>query len=199
MKKYKLQMAVVAVAVGLATQSKAALYDISFAETDGAGSVLASGWIDVTGGVADGGVLAVSGGANTGLYNLVTGVDLNTSDTFTYDNLVSPGSDPFLNNVNIAGGLLWANGDTEINMWYNTPAEAAVLAGSPGYADVANAYGLWGNVGGPSGTYDPQAYGTASLTSVAVPESSWTTNAGGLAALGVVGFALGRRKISMAA
>ena len=151
----------------MAVQVRATLsvYDLSYTETDGNGSVAATGWLDISSGVATGGQLIVTGGANSGTYILVLGQDLNTSDIFTYDNLVSPGSTPFLNQVNQAGGLLWANNGTEINMWYNTPAEAQALSGYPN--DVPNSYGLWGY---SDGTYAPQSYGDATLTPAPVPE-----------------------------
>jgi hypothetical protein len=161
----KTQLAMLAAALGMATQARAAMYDITYTETDGQGSIAATGWLDVNAGVADEGQLTVTGGANSGTFSLVTGQDLNTADVFTYDNLVSPGSSPFLNLINPAGGLLWANGGTEFNMWYNTPAEAIALNG---YAnDVPNAYGLWGY---SNGNYAPQSFGSATLT--AVPEAS---------------------------
>jgi len=78
--------------------------------------------------------------------------------------LYSPGSTPFLNLINGAGGLLWSqtgaeNGGTEFNMWYNSPAIT-------GYYSVPNEYGLWGY---NNGSYIPQTYGTATLTPVPEP------------------------------
>ena len=168
--KKTLVLAIITGALFTAAQARADLYDIAYVGADSSGNVTtASGWLDVTGGVADGGLLTVVGAVNAGTYTLVLGQDLNVNDTFTYDNLVSPGSAQFLNNVNQAGGLLWsttgAASGTEINLWYNTPAEAATLAPFPQYYDVANAFGLWGY----DGSYEPQTYGSATLTPVPEP------------------------------
>jgi|SRR5579863_6542246 len=197
MKKYILQLGLMAGVLGMVTQSRGALYNLSFTGTQADSSVVtASGQLDVNGGVATGGFLDVLSGPNAGDYTLVPGQDLNTSDTFTYDSLVSPGSTPFLNQVNQAGGLLWANGGTEINMWYNTPAESATLSGS-GYYSVPNEYALWGY----NGAYAPQAYGDASLTlaAVPVPEASATSVTTGLAAVGLLVLVAGRKKLAKAA
>jgi len=68
MKTLKLQLALVACAMGMAVQSHAQMYDIIFT----GGSSAANGQIDVVGGFATSGYLDVTAGANQGTYNLVS-------------------------------------------------------------------------------------------------------------------------------
>jgi hypothetical protein len=157
-----------AAALVMGVQARANIYDISYSGTDqNSTPTTANGWLNIVGGVAMGGSLTVVGPVNPGTYTLVTGQDTSPYATFSYDNLVSPGSTPFLNLVNANGGLLWSHtgaegGGTEFNMWYNNAAIAATLSG---YYSVVNEYGLMGHDGG----YEPQTYGTATLTAVPEP------------------------------
>ena len=80
MKTLKLQLALVACAMGMAVQSHAQMYDIIFT----GGSSAANGQIDVVGGFATSGYLDVTAGANQGTYNLV-------SLTSPLNMLMSPG------------------------------------------------------------------------------------------------------------
>jgi len=161
----KLQIAIMGAALVMAVQAQATVYDISYTGTAADSSVTtASGWLDIVAGVADAGSLTVVSANNPGTYTLVTGQNLDPHAIFSFDNNVSPGSTPFLNLINGAGGLLWSqtgaeNGGTEFNMWYNSPAIT-------GYYSVPNEYGLWGY---NNGSYIPQTYGTATLTPVPEP------------------------------
>ena len=181
-------------AMGMAAQSQAALYDITFNGTVANGTkVAASGQIDVVNGAAVSGYLDVSGAVpNSGAYDtLIIGSNLGGGQPFTWDSKVSPSSTPFLNNVNNSGGLLFQSASgAQISFWYNTPAEDQALKGS--YYSVPNEYGLWGYY---NGTYAPEAYGTATL--LAVPEPTSTTKFAGLSALGLLLVTL-RRKFSVA-
>jgi hypothetical protein len=181
----KLKIAIMAGALGLAVEAHASLYDITFSATDGSG-VTAIGTLDVNSfGVATGGSLDVSGGANPGDYTLLAQPSTPGSYAFdpsspphaSFDDLVFPGSNPFLNQASIYGGLVWENaGDTVgFKMFYNTPAYAAVLNADYGVPTLANEsadqneYALWGwNTSGPFG-YGPQSFGSATLTAVPEP------------------------------
>jgi hypothetical protein len=127
-------------------------YNLTY--TDG-GANVASGKIDVVGGVALQGYLDVTAGTATGDWTLSPG---NGSDgSFIWDNEVFPGSDPFLD----TGGLLFtgqtgtADANYEINLWGNGPGN----------------YSFWGNVGG---NWSPESTGVATLTQDPCPDGGYT-------------------------
>jgi hypothetical protein len=146
-------------------------YDLSF-DASTPDNTIANGQITVFNDVATGGTLDITSGPDVGVYTLVTGSGADS--TFTYDNLVTPGSPNGF--IDSTGGLLWSasgslGNSEEINLWYNTTAQW----GAP-----ADSYSLWG---GQSGGYDLSAYGTADLTAVLghggspdahAPENAWT-------------------------
>ena len=161
MKTLKLQLALVACAMGMAVQSHAQMYDIIFT----GGSSAANGQIDVVGGFATSGYLDVTAGANQGTYNLVSltsplitgGTPSVPSVRFTdgtdliFDNAVNVSSDPYLTD----NGLVFANDHlVGFNLWGNSP-------GSYSLFDV-------------SGPPDAHVYvidnGTATITPGPVPE-----------------------------
>jgi hypothetical protein len=181
MKKQKLKLTIMAVALGLAAQSQAALYDITFS----GGSSAGSGEIDVESGVAVSGFFDVFAGVNQGTYDLVgvtspliNGVGLTLvipGGNQTFDDVVNAGSNPFLT----GDGLEFANSDSVgFNLFGNGP-------GSYDLFDTGN------------GQYVIDG-GIATLTA-AVPESNWTTTSAGLAALGMLGVIARRKKSSVAA
>ncbi len=140
MKMGNLKLAIAVAALFVAAQARADLYDLTFTE-QGAGPTVATGQIDIVGGVALSGSLDVTGGSGLGSYLLQPGSG--TDGSFIWDNLVAVGSTPFLDNA----GLLFMGGGVELNM----------------YTD-SNGYNLWGNVGGVN--WNPVAIGDATLTSV---------------------------------
>ena len=186
MKKLKKTMAFIAVAGGLAAQSQAALYDISFTGNNSAGS----GQIDVEGGLATTGFFDVFAGANQGVYNLVgvtspliNGAGLTLvipgappnpgGGDEIFDDVVNPGSNPFLT----GNGLEFANSDlVGFNLWANGPGNYSLF-------DVGNgAYNIDGGI-----------------ASIAVaPESRWTTTSAAFAAMGMLGLIAVRRKFAKA-
>ncbi len=143
----KIQLALIAVALGLAMQAQAAFYNLTFS---GSGSA-ANGLLDISGGFAISGNLNITAGPDVGTYALVPGSG-NTGD-FTYDSVVNPGSTPFLSS---SGGLLWRNASRDINMWYNADTT---------WYGTAGTYGLWG----APPRWSPQASGIATLTPVPEP------------------------------
>lgn len=178
MKKQKLQLAILVVAMGMAAQLQAAWYDLSFT----GGSSVASGQIDVVDGLAVNGYLDVTAGANIGTYDLLLGGPSEqtfvTSDgtDLNYDNKVTLGSNPFLD----VYGLAFADG----------PANTAGVVGFNLFGNGPNSYSLFGDP--PWGA----PYVNADATLVAVPEPVSTTKVAGISALGVLLVTL-RKKISM--
>jgi hypothetical protein len=174
----RIQLTILAAALGLAVQANASLYVLTFSATDGSG-VGAIGTLDVVGGIAIGGSLVITGGANPGMYTLLAEsatpgsylYDPSSPPHASFDGLVSPGSTPFLNQDSIYGGLVWENGSDSVGykMFYNTPAYAGVLTSTYGVPYTPDEYGLWGWHSSVSG-YGPQSFGSATLT--AVPEST---------------------------
>jgi hypothetical protein len=164
----KLQIAITAVALVTAIQARATLYDISFhqtGESDQYGNATpasvtdANGAINVASGSAINGWLTITTGPDAGNYILVPGSG--DDGLFVYDNLIYPSlvNGGFLDG---SAGLLWsqsgvAGNSPEMNMWFNPVSQWSQPAGS---------YSLWG----APPTYNPEAYGTATLT--AVPEAS---------------------------
>lgn len=142
-----LKLAIMASALLIAVQARATLYDITF---NGGGST-ATGWIDVVGGVATSGSLTITAGGNPGTYNLLPGAGNFPAPPgwqLTYDNVVNPASNPFVDN----SGLLFTSGATAINLFSELP--------------VNGLYGLYG--------YPPQwspsaDNGIATLTAVPEP------------------------------
>jgi len=176
-----MKLAIIAGALGLAVQANASWYSLSFTATynNGSGTTAANGQLDVVSGVAIGGWLDVTSGANTGVYNLSPtpgtygGVLGNGPVGFTYDNLVTPGANPFLNIVNPsgldAGGLGFQDVNTDTYFWllYINADESSYL-GTHGLGGTeANSYALLGY--SPNNGLEPQAYGDASLTAVPEP------------------------------
>lgn len=106
-------------------------YDFSY--TDG-GANVASGVIDVVNDTAVSGSLTVTAGAATGTWTLQPGAGEDGS--FIWDNLVNPNSDPFLD----PDGLLFVDGNSELNIWGNSPDN----------------YSLYGNI---DGNYNPVSNG----------------------------------------
>ena len=162
-----LRLTIIAASFVLACQARATLYDFTFTEDFG-GLTTAFGTIDVVGGSAISGSIDVLGGPNSGIYSLLPGSWFPSPlGAFDADNLVSPGSDPFLD----VYGLLFTGGSTEINLWGN------FSGGGPG------SYSLFG-YNAVTG-YAPQALGTATLTQV--PDSGMTLILLGSALIGVAG------------
>jgi hypothetical protein len=145
-----LKLAIIASALFVAAQARASWYDITF---DGGGSD-AYGTIDVVSGAAISGSLTITAGGNDGTYSLLPGTGSFSTPpgyVLTYDSLVNPGSQPFVDNA----GLLFTRGSTAINLFSEIPAGSG-----------AATYGLYG--------YPPQwvpgvDYGTATLTAVPEP------------------------------
>lgn len=141
----KTLLAICVLATAFVCQSRANVYDLTFAEHD-AGPTIANGQIYVTSGIATSGILNVTGGPGTGSYSLIGGTG--SGPNFIWDSIVNVGNDPFLTTT---GGLEFATGGVlgglEFNMWANSPGS----------------YTLYGNYGG---NYNPTAIGTATLTSV---------------------------------
>ena len=174
----KLQIAIMAAALIMAVQARAAWYDLTY--TDG-GANVGSGQINVSGGVAVSGFFNVTAGTAFGSWTLSPGPG--SAPSFTWDNNVYPNATPFLD----GGGLLFTgtqNGNpAELNLW-----------GNSGPTD----YSFQGNNGG-LGTYgnnnSPVSSGTATLT--AVPEAS-TLVAGALMLLpfGVSTLRIMRKKVT---
>ena len=138
-----------------APMAQAEMYDLTY--TDG-GANVATGVIDVVGDNAISGSLTVTAGAADGSWTLSPGSG--SDGSFIWDNIVTPGSDPFLD----VDGLLFVNGFSELNIWGNSPDN----------------YSLYGNI---DGNYNPVSDGgTATLTpvsdnivsSVAAPDGGWT-------------------------
>jgi hypothetical protein len=178
----KVNMAIMAGALAMAFQAHAQLYNITFTQTgesDQYGNATppsvtdAIGQIDVSGGYAISGSLDVLSGPDIGNYILVPGSG--DDGVFQYDNVVITSGGPFLDST---AGLLWsvsgtAGNSAEMNMWYNSASQ---------YSDPAGTYSLWG----APPNYNPEAYGTATLTPAAVPEAS--TAMAGLLMLLPLGF-----------
>jgi hypothetical protein len=169
----KIQLVIMGAALVLAVQAHATLYELNFTQTGESdtynnatpqSSTDASGWLDVQNGLAVGGTLDVTTGPDVGVYSLVTGSG--DDGTFVYDNIVytTPVNGGFLDTT---AGLLWtvngSSGNTgvssELNMWYNAVAQ---------YGDSAGSYSLWG----ATPDYNPEAYGSATLTPAPIPEAS---------------------------
>jgi hypothetical protein len=128
MKKQKLQLVLMACAMGIAVQSHAQMFDITFT----GGSSAANGQIDVVGGIATSGYLVVTAGANQGTYNFVSltsplisgGTPSEPSVRFTdgtdqiFDDVVNVSSNPYLT----GDGLEFANDHLiGFNLWGNSP------------------------------------------------------------------------------
>src|ERR1022692_1900511 len=137
----KIQLAIMAVAVGLAMQSQASLYDITFS---GSG-YSANGQIDVSGGLATSGYLTVTVGNDLGTYDLVTGgssIRITDGTDLIYDNLVNPGNNPFLD----INGLAFVSAAVDIhghplvgfNLWGNGTDNYSLFDVSPGVYNTAN-------------------------------------------------------------
>jgi hypothetical protein len=158
----KIQLAITAVALVIAVQARASLFDITFTSNDG--TAVGSGWVSGTpdgGGVftATGGSFEITGNpAFSQLpYSLIPNPSApnqatSPSGSFFYDNQVLTEQNPFLTNP---GLLFGGSGDgVEINLFSNGPS-------SP----VPNGtYQLYQNIGGAN------LFGDATIT--AVPEAS---------------------------
>jgi hypothetical protein len=134
MKKQMLQLVLMACAMGMAVQSHAQLYNITFT----GGSSAANGQIDVVGGIATSGYLVVTAGANQGTYNFVSltsplitgGTPSEPSVRFTdgtdliFDDVVNVSSDPYLTD----NGLVFANDHiVGFNLWGNSPGSYSLF------------------------------------------------------------------------
>jgi len=147
--------AVAAMSLLLSTvPARATLYNFTFT----GGSSAANGQLDVNGGVATGGFLDVTAGTGIGTYSLftwngggVSSVRVNGTDLIV-DNLVSPGSTPFLD----VYGLAFVNN----------------LANPTEGMDFSLNFGTTYNLGGfgTLGYYVPNSDGRASIELAAVPE-----------------------------
>jgi hypothetical protein len=147
-----LKLAIMVSAVFVAAQARATLYDISFS---GGGST-AYGQIDVSGGVADSGLLDVTAGPATGTYSLYTwsgggisSVRVTGGTDLIVDNIVDVGANPFLDIY----GLAFVTGD------HSEGIDFSLASG-----DIYNLAGF-----GPLGYAVPNAFGTATLTAVPEP------------------------------
>ena len=157
-----MKSAIVAAALACAMSAQAGLlYNITY--TDG-GANVASGVIDVAGGLAISGTLNVTAGAASGSWLLLPGAG--SDGSFSWDNAVNPASDPFLT----SGGLLFGNGTSEVNLWGTGPGT----------------YDFYGNIGG---NWNPVSdRGVATIAPVPEPAAY-----GAIAGLGLLGFARWRR------
>jgi hypothetical protein len=139
----------------LSLTASANSYDLTFTASTPDGTV-ADAQITVVNGTATSGTIDLTTGPDAGDYTLVTsGLESGSGDDniFTYDNLVTPGSDNGY--LDSTGGLLFsvsgnAGDSTEINMWYNSSDVGYGPAGS---------YAMWGYDGG----YNLESYGTSTL------------------------------------
>jgi hypothetical protein len=130
----KIQLAIIAVALVIAVQARASLFDITFTSNDG--SIVGSGWISGTLNAGGGGVYTATGGSfeitGTGgpafsqlPYSLIPNPSApnaaySPSGFFIYDNQVLTGQNPFLSNP---GLLFGGSGDSvEINLFSNGPS-----------------------------------------------------------------------------
>jgi len=154
MKTLKLQLALVACAMGMAVQSHAQMYDIIFT----GGSSAANGQIDVVGGIATSGYLVVTAGANQGTYNFVSltsplisgGTPSEPSVRFTdgtdqiFDDVVNVSSNPYLTgdglefaNDHLIGFNLWGNGPGSYSLFdVSGPPDAHVYVIDNGTATI---------------------------------------------------------------
>jgi hypothetical protein len=115
-------LALAALVLSVTPQAGATLMDISF---DDGGNNVGCGVIDVEGGYAVSGDFVVTAGLASGCWALAVGTPSTPGSGsspdgyFNYDNMVFPGSDPYLTT---SGGLLFTNcsGD-EINIWADAP------------------------------------------------------------------------------
>ena len=136
--------------------ASAGVYDVTFTAAT-SDDTIAGGQITVVDGLAIGGSLDLTSGPDAGSYTLVTaGVNGGMGDdgAFTYDNLVTPGSNNGF--LDATGGLLLsvsgnAGDSTEVNLWFNPVAQ---------YGAPADSYSLWGYEGG---NYNLEAYGASTL------------------------------------
>jgi hypothetical protein len=129
-KTLKLQLALVACAMGMAVQSHAQWYNITF---NGSGYA-ANGQIDVAGGLATSGYLTVTAGNDLGTYYLATGgpsVRVGGGTDLIYDNVVNPSADPFLDGDGLAFALNNATSSNPgFNLWGNSPGSYSLFDAS---------------------------------------------------------------------
>jgi hypothetical protein len=167
MNRKTVQLAIFGGALIMAVQAHATLYDLMFTQTGGPmdnGITLASGQldIDVVNQAALSGYLDVTAGPNAGSYTLVPGSGNN--GVFQWDNFVDVGSPAaFLDST---AGLLWVGQGGQMNMWYNQTDQSW-----NGQTEPAGSYSLWGT----PPVYNPEAYGTATLTLSPTPVPEPTT------------------------
>jgi hypothetical protein len=180
----KIPIAIMAACLAGTMGASASLYNTAYTETAnsvssgwggrvGVSGVTATGWLDVSGGIATAGQLTVVGGTYAGTYNLMLGTGSNNS--FAWDNFVMVGQADFLT---ATAGLAWQNGSTMVNMFYNG---SSGQLGAPG-----GTFSLWG----APPNFSMQTYGDATLT--AVPEP--TTMLAGAGALGLALLGIGRAR-----
>jgi hypothetical protein len=140
----RLKSAIIAVALVGAIQAYAVEYTLNFS---GGGSV-ASGEIDIVGGLAISGILNVTAGANQGTFNLLTGgpseQTFRTGDgtDLNYDNVVNLVGISFLDGDGLAfangpaktagtiGFNIWGNGDGTYTLFGDPPWGAPYTSGS---------------------------------------------------------------------
>ncbi len=96
--------------------------------------------VDIGGGAfsAIGGSLTVTGGADIGSYSLSPagpGVTISPFGAFAVDNVIYPGSDPYLD----TWGLLFSGGGLEINIWGNSPDNYSFYSNNGASYTVADA------------------------------------------------------------
>lgn len=162
----QLQFAAFGCALLTAVQVHASLYDIAYTQTGESNQygsatppsiTTATGQVDVVGGFALSGYLDVLTGPSTGHYILVPGTGNN--GVFAYDNIVNvpPVNGGFLSSIGILFTSTGNPSGSEVNMWYNSSAQ---------FSQPQGTYSLWG----APPNYNPESYGTASLTPV--PEAS---------------------------
>jgi hypothetical protein len=174
----KIELTIIAGALGLAVQANASWYDLTFSATDGSG-VAATGTLNVVGGIAIAGTLDVIGGANPGDYALLAEsasrggylFDPSAPPHASFDGLVAPSSTPFLNQFSEYGGLVWENANDSVGfkMAYVVPDYASLLTAYYHVPTTPNEYMLWGWQSSSAGQYAPESFGSATLTAVPEP------------------------------
>jgi hypothetical protein len=202
-KIFKITIMCVSLALGLASQAGATLYEISF--NDGNGDI-GSGQIDVASAnnnfYADSGYLDVTGGGATGYWTLYTaggsvpypGYMYSPSGGYIYNNAVYPsgqnpeypGTDSLLDYY---GLLFTQNNGNELNLWGNSDGTYTLGGNIGGYQNFDVNIGFGGdNPGGGISGDDP----STGLISVVPEPITWALGIFGAGS--AVPFAIQRRR-----
>jgi hypothetical protein len=189
MKMFKLMTLAFVVVLNVATQAVAALMNISF---DDGGNNVGSGVIDVEGGYAVSGNFVVTAGLASGDWILTGGTPAapgsgaSPGGYFNYDNMVNPGSDPYLTT---SGGLLFTdNHDDNLNIWADGPDTYSLWA-------VNNSGVYYVEAGSYPGFPDATSTGTGAITPVPEPITYALAAFGLIFIFGSAGrFCFGRRR-----